>query len=165
MSSRPPFWRGRRGLALVCPALLAVSCVASPGIRPGSDEGPPPVESIGRFEVSSAAVSRGIIVPTRCDAGDGEQFLGGDLRDESLGVTVRLVVDPLYGPALRVYDTRAPFERSVLFFEEECERFELSLVPTGEEINSIVVRELELEVDCENEEGATIYGRAAARCD
>ena len=163
--SPPLLRRGPRpGFALALLPFLVAGCAASSGLSAGGDEGPP-AEGIGRFEVSSVAVSRGIIVPTRCDSGDTEQFLGGDLLDESLGLSVRLVVDPLYGPALRVYDTRAPFERSVLFFEEECEKFDMSLEPTGEEVNSVIVRDLELDVDCENEDGATIYGRAAARCE
>ena len=159
-----PFPSRRRWLVFALLPFVVASCAASSGVSAGGDESPP-AAGIGRFEVSSAAVSRGVIVPTRCDAGDTEQYLGGDLQDEELGVAVRLVVDPLYGPALRVYDTRAPFERSVLFFEEECERFELSLEPTGEEVNSVIVRDFELDVDCENEDGATIYGHAAGRCD
>ena len=42
----------------------------------------------------------------------------------------------------------------------------MSLAETGTTVNNIVERRLELEVDCENEDGATIRGSAAAaRCD
>jgi len=162
MTLIPESRRGGAGIALGFLSLLLGGCMASSPTGRSGDAAPG--DGIGRFEVSSAAVSRGVIVPTRCEAGDHENFLGGDLRDDSLGITVRLVVDPLYGPALRVYDTSAPFERAVLFFEEECERFEMRLDRAGFRVDNASVRDLELEVDCENEDGATIFGRAAARC-
>ena len=79
---------------------------------------------------------------------------------------MRLVIAPLYGPALRIYDADAPFDRSVLFFRDECTTFEMELGETGATVNNIVERSLELQVDCENEDGATIRGSASvARCD
>ena len=54
----------------------------------------------------------------------------------------------------------------MLFFRDECTTFEMELGETGATVNNIVERSLELEVDCENEDGATIRGSASvARCD
>lgn len=125
-----------------------------------------PGKRLGSFEVASIGAPRGTIAPATCVAGDHELFLGADLVDPDTHLVVRLVVDPLDGPALRVYDADAPFERSVLFFRDECTTFGMELGETGTMVNNIVERRLELEVECENEDGATIRGSAAvARCD
>ncbi|MEO8195457.1 MAG: hypothetical protein ABI689_01915 [Thermoanaerobaculia bacterium] len=121
---------------------------------------------LGRFEVASIGAPPGTITPTTCIVGDHELFLGADLVDPKSNLVVRLVVDPLAGPALRVYDADSPFDRSVVFFRDECTTFRMKLEDTGTMVNNIVERRLDLKVECENEDGATIRGSAAvARCD
>ncbi len=149
------------------PALLGCFSTApglaahSAGQGSGESQG-----ALGSFEVASVGAPPGRIAPASCVAGDRELFLGADLVDPGTKLVVRLVIDPLDGPALRIYDADAPFDRSVLFFREDCATFELDLEPTGWIVNDIVVRRLELKVDCENETGATIRGSASAgRCD
>lgn len=152
----------RTGIAgLVLVLLFAFACSST---RPpaATGEGGVSGPALGEFTVTSPGGARGTVTPTVCLAGDRELFLGADLVDGSAGLIVRLVVDPLEGPILRVFDRAAPFERSVLFFREGCASFELSLEETGWTINDLPVRRLELAIDCESEEGAAIAGRAAA---
>jgi hypothetical protein len=145
---------------------LAACASAHPGAATAAGEGESGDDSVvAHFEISSSGLARGEITPTHCNAGDLSHFLGADLVDDGLGLAVRLVIDPLYGPALRVFDLNQPYERSVIFFEEECERFDLDFEPTGWMINEVEVRDLTLEVDCMNEDGATISGAAHGRCD
>lgn len=123
-------------------------------------------ERLGSFEVASIGAPPGTIAPATCVVGDHELFLGADLVDPDSHLVVRLVIDPLDGPALRVYDADEPFDRSVLFFRDECTAFAIDLAETGSMVNNIVERRLELEVECENEDGATIRGSVTvARCD
>ena len=123
-------------------------------------------QRLGSFEVASIGAPPGTIAPVTCVVGDHELFLGADLVDPDTNLVVRLVVDPLDGPALRVYDADEPFDRSVLFFRDECTAFAMDLAETGSMVNNIVERRLELEVECENEDGATIRGSVTvARCD
>ena len=104
--------------------------------------------------------------PAACIVGDHALFRGAALVDPESNLVARLVVDPSDGPALRVYDADEPFDRSVLFFRDECMVFTMELEETGTMVNNIVERRLELEVECENEDGATIRGSASvARCD
>lgn len=121
---------------------------------------------LGSFDVASIGAPPGTISPASCGAGDHELFLGADLVDPDTRLVVRLVVDPIDGPVIRVYDADAPFDRSVVFFRDECTTFTMDLAETGTMVNNIVERRLELEIECENADGATIRGRAsAARCD
>jgi hypothetical protein len=157
--------RAQLPLLLLLAAFPGCLSVNSGGAT-GTAEGEPESGSLrARFEVSTSGLARGVIAPTRCDAGDLSHFLGADLVDDRLGLAVRLVVDPLYGPALRVFDTNEPYERSVVFFEEECERFELDFESTGWIVNDVQVRDLSLDVDCMNADGATLAGTASGRCD
>lgn len=162
-----PTARGARiSLLLACPLLLgcfggATGLRATPAdpVKPDTDAESAP---LGRFEVASIGAPPGTIAPRTCLAGDHELFLGADLVDPESGLVVRLAIDPLYGPALRVFDEDEPFDRSVLFFREECTTFGMDFGETGASINGVTVRSLELDVDCENEEGAVIRGRATA---
>ncbi len=167
---------GRRG-GMRC-AVLAVGIVgtaalpgcfaAATGLAAATGAGGPdgPGERLGSFDVASIGAPPGTIAPTTCIVGDHDLFLGADLVDRDSNLVVRLVIDPLAGPAVRVYDADAPFDRSVLFFRDECTTFGMELAETGSMVNNIVERSLELEIECENEDGATIRGSAsAARCD
>jgi hypothetical protein len=129
----------------------------------GSDR---PTSPLGRFEVASLGAPHATIAPTSCLSGEHDVFLGADLFDPETHLVVRLAIDPLHGPALRVYDADEPFDRTVLFFRDECPIFDMTLERTGYMVNDIVIRSLDLEVECENEDGATIRGSAtASRCD
>ena len=168
-----PGGRARQG-GLRCAALAGGIVVAlglpgcfssATGLAPAHAAGEPG-QRLGTFEVASLGAPPGTIAPASCVAGDHELFLGADLVDPDAHLVVRLVIDPLDGPALRIYDADAPFDRSVLFFRDECTTFGMELEETGTMVNNIVERSLELEVDCENEDGATIRGSASvARCD
>lgn len=156
---------GRLVGVLSMSTLLAGCTTSATGLEPSTADGGSEA-ALGSFDVASIGAPPATIRPTACQAGDHELFLGADLVDPATGMVVRLVIDPLDGPALRVYDSDAPFDRTVLFFREECSQFDMTLGETGTIVNNIVERTLELEVDCENELGATIRGRArAASCD
>lgn len=154
------------GTALALAPLLLGCFSSAPGLGMATAGGGPgdATARLGSFEVASLGAPHGTIAPTTCVTGDRQVFLGADLIDPDTHLVVRLVVDPLAGPALRVYDADAPFDRSVLFFREECTTFEMKLGETGWKIDDVLVRRLELEIECENEDGATIRGSAAARC-
>ncbi|MEO7973204.1 MAG: hypothetical protein ABIU84_06410 [Thermoanaerobaculia bacterium] len=150
------------GLAI---APLLLGCFsAAPGLGAATAGATPDREGdrLGNFAVASIGSPPGTIRPSACIVGDHELFLGADLVDPDTQLVVRLVVDPLAGPALRVYDSTEPFDRTVLFFRDECATFKMDLEETGTIVNNIVLRKLALEVDCENEEGATIRGNASA---
>ena len=154
---------------LALPTLPLLGCASSsnPGLDSSTAGGKadPDAPRLGSFTVASIGAPPGTIEPTQCLAGDNELFLGVDLVDPATRLVVRLVIDPLAGPALRVFDSGARFDRSVLFFREECTIFSMDFGSTGWIVDDIIVRRIELEVECENEDGATIRGRVSAeRC-
>lgn len=153
---------------VLAPAIAALGCFTTRPAAVAGEAGGSTGSAIalGEFDVTSPGGASGTLTPTTCASGDRELFLGADLTDERSGLVVRLVIDPLDGPIVRVYDREAPFERTVLFFRDECDTFESSLEETGWIVNDIRVRRVTLALDCENEEGAAIAGRAhAEHCD
>lgn len=163
----PPRFAAALAFALA-PSIAALGCLSvHPAAVAGeAGSGPGSASALGQFAITSPGGASGTVAPTSCTSGDRELFLGVDLTDERSGLVVRLVVDPLDGPVVRVYDRDAPFDRTVLFFRDECETFESSLEETGWIVNDVRVRRVTLDLDCENEEGAAISGRAHAdHCD
>ena len=120
---------------------------------------------LGSFTVSSDRLGHLTVSPSSCTAGDRQFFLGGDFEDEKSGIVARLVVDPLEGPAVRVFATAAPFEKTAVFRSPECRVFHFSLDATGWRINRIRDYRLSLDLDCSNKEGDTLTGKvSAAHC-
>jgi len=111
----------------------------------GADSGQP----LGRIEVESSALGSLTLAPDSCSSGDLQSFLGGDFADSASATVVRLVVDPLDGPAVRVFNAGAPFDGDVVFRRPECAVFHFSMDSTGWRVNDVYDYRITLEVDCE----------------
>jgi len=143
--------------------LLGLGCFSSRPIAsgtPGDSAGQPP--GLGSVRLSSEVLGRVAISPAQCTSGAREQFLGADLSDPTSGLVIRLVVDPLDGPAVRVFSASDPFERSVVFRRPECRVFHFSLDSTAWRINDIQDYQVSLDLDCVGETGDTLEGKASA---
>lgn len=150
--------RARAGaVGLVSVGLL--SCFSTkPTAKPGASGQPEPG---GSFTVSTKALGHLTLAPSSCVAGDRQLFLGADFPDEKAGAVVRLVVDPLEGPAVRVYASGAPFDKSTVFRRSDCPVFHFSLDSTDWRINHVQDYHVSLELRCATAEGETIEGRVA----
>ncbi len=139
-------------------SLLAASCFSSKptAVNPESATG-----SLGSIAVSSARLGDLTVSPTLCMSGARQYFLGGDFVDEKGGAVVRLVVDPISGPAVKVFSADAPFDKSVAFRRDECSVFHFSLDSTGWRINRIDDYRLTLNVDC-SRPGESVRGAVSA---
>ncbi len=116
--------------------------------------------SLGSFRSSGPVLGARVLAPKICTTGEGQQFLGFDLYDEDSGVVARLVVDPVNGPVARVFDAKAPFDRSVVFRRSECRTFHFSIDATGWRIDRIDELRVSLELDCTLPSGDAITGSA-----
>jgi hypothetical protein len=142
-------------------AIMTVGCFSSQFTPPDRKGAAGEPQSLDPFDFSSAALGHWLISPSSCTAGDRELFLGADLFDDSAAVVIRLVVDPLDGPAVRVFAKAAPFENSVIFRRSECRVFHFSLESTGWRINEVQDYRLSLDLDCASKNGDTIKGRVS----
>jgi len=90
-----------------------------------------------------------------CSSGDLQQFLGVDLVDRKAGAFVRLVMDPLEGPRLRVA-FRETGTRGLVLGPEQCSRLEAAARPTGWEVNTVRDVSGFVDAECTGGEGETI---------
>jgi hypothetical protein len=147
-------------LTLILCVLSCGGCFSARSIDSASGSTGEP-EMLGSFALASDRLGHLTVAPTTCTAGDRQFFLGGDFEDEKAGVIVRLVVDPLEGPAARVFASATPFEKTVVFRRAECRVFHFSLDTTGWRINQIQDYRLALELDCSSKDGDSIIGKVS----
>jgi hypothetical protein len=148
--------------ALVWPAgsvALLAGCLSGRPVG-GSRVASAPPSALGSFTVTSGTLGNSVLAPTACSAGDRELFLGADLSSSDSDLVVRLVVDALDGPAVRVFAATAPFDRTVVFRRSECGVFHFSLDSTGWRVNDRYDYRLTLQLDC-SRNGESIAGSAS----
>lgn len=143
--------------ALSC--LIIAGCFTSRPIDATSSSQPTP-QSLGSLVLTSESLGHLTIEPTACVAGARQSFLGGDFEDQKSGMVIRLVVDPLDGPAVRAFASATPFDKSLVFRRSECRTFHFSLETTGWRINDIQDYRLSLDVDCARE-SESIQGKVS----
>jgi hypothetical protein len=145
-------------------ALAATLSLASSGCFTGAPflDDAKSAGPLGTFQLTSAAIGSRTISPGVCLAGDRSFFLGADLEDATAGVVVRLAIDPVDGPAIRVFDRSAVFDKSVVFRRPECRTFHFSDESTMWRINDVQDYKFSLELDCSNKAGDSLVGKASA---
>lgn len=67
----------------------------------------------------------------RCSSGDLEYFLGVDLADVTGSALVRVVIDPLDGPRVRIVLRHGDVRERVVLGPDQCRRLEADVRPTG----------------------------------
>jgi hypothetical protein len=72
-----------------------------------------------------------------CRSGDREYFLGVDLADDAGGARIRLAIDPIDGPRLRVAQGAGESRQVRIFDRRTCDPFEVDLRPTGWRVNRV----------------------------
>jgi hypothetical protein len=82
-----------------------------------------------------------------CRSGDLAHFLGVDLEDRQGGAVVRLVIDPIDGPRVRLVHGRGEARQRLDLVPSRCRRFEADVRPTGWIVNT--VRDVSGSVDAE----------------
>ena len=121
----------------------------------------PSQHELGSLRLSSRQLGQITLEPTSCLAGDRQLFLGADFVDASRSTVLRLVVDPLDGPAVRVFSSAEPFDKAIVFRRADCAVFHFSLDTTGWRVNDVNDYRVTLQLDCDRD-GETLKGSAAA---
>jgi hypothetical protein len=124
-------------------------CASVPGAIVGAEK------VNGSLGVSGPTFGEMQLPVTQCASGEHQVFLGGDFSGQG-PVVVRLAIDPLSGPGVRVFDSTAPFGKSFVVRQAECEHFHFSLARSGWQINDVWVLQMTLDIDCSTPEGDAI---------
>jgi len=144
--------RAARRLALLAVALL---CCCEP-----LPTAPPEGTVVGRFNTRLSKMDLEAFDTTTCESGEHQSFLGADLRAAENGPVVRIVIDPLTGPAVRVFDPADPARRTATYRRNDCRKFEVELEDTGWKVNELRDYRVTLDIQCEHGNGSYLAGSA-----
>jgi hypothetical protein len=95
--------------------------------------------------------------PSACLSGDHFYFLGVDLKDPVADAVVRVVVDPLEGPILRLTSPTGVLRLD----RNSCSTFRVSIDPTGWRVNHVRDFSGSLDLDCVTGSAAHVSGSVA----
>jgi hypothetical protein len=147
-------------LTLVASSLLLTGCLTGHPVAESASTAGSQSQVLGSFEVESPSLGKQTLTATGCTSGDRQFFLGGDFTAQNSELVLRLVVDPLEGPGVRLFSASAPFDNSVVFRRSECRVFHFSLDTTGWRVNGVYDYRLTVDFDC-SRAGETIRGKAS----
>jgi len=94
-----------------------------------------------------------------CKSGDREYFLGVDLADREEQAIVRLVIDPMDGPRLKVVLASAGSRTTMSLGSSSCRRLEARIEPTGWRVNRVRDFSGSIEADCTSDKGLEVVAR------
>lgn len=125
--------------------LLAAGCVKTRVASSKIPAAPPSIDSASLF-VGDLHYPLDV-----CRSGDLGYFLGADLEDRRGGAAIRVVMDPLEGPRLRVVLGAGAERRDVVLGPSQCRSFDADVRHTGWHVNT--VRDVSGFVDAECTDG------------
>lgn len=105
----------------------------------------------GRIPGATLSVGGQDYVLAVCRSGDREYFLGVDLADREGQAAVRVLIDPMDGPRLRVALESTGGRKSMVLGPSSCRRLEARIEPTGWRVNRVRDFDGSLEADCAGE--------------
>jgi len=91
-----------------------------------------------------------------CQSGDRDYFSGVDLRDETRQAVVRLVIDPMDGPRLKVMDGGQGSARTLTLGRSSCRTLEAEVEPTAWRVNRVRDVNGLLEAECTGDGGVEV---------
>ena len=110
----------------------------------------------GRTPGATLSVGGQDYVLAVCRSGDREYFLGVDLADREGQAAVRVLVDPMDGPRLKVVLAGTGGRKSMALAASSCRRLEATIQPTGWRVNRVRDFGGSLEADCTGEAGLEV---------
>jgi hypothetical protein len=137
---------GRAALAVVFAGLSSACAVGQTFTRPALVSGSLVFEAPG-----TAALT---LQPSACRSGHEGYFLGADLWSEEADAVVRVVIDPVSGPVVRVTRGGA----SYVMAGPACEALTALVAPTGWTVNTVREVQGRLVLDCTAPDGERVHG-------
>jgi hypothetical protein len=107
-----------------------------------------PALADGRMEGATLSIGGQPYELAICRSGDREYFLGVDLADRADRAALRVVIDPMDGPRLRVVLKGAGERKDVVLGRDSCRRLEATIQPTGWWVNRVRDFGGSLDADC-----------------
>jgi hypothetical protein len=94
-----------------------------------------------------------VLTPSHCYSGAREYFHGVDLVDPSSHTLLRVVVDPILGPRLRLVEGGDGEPRVTLLDREQCRVLDAEVDPTAWRVNHVRDVSGHLRLECRGGDG------------
>ena len=130
--------------------LLLAGCASAPR--------PKPSEATNAVAISGPTLGTVEIQPTSCASGNRWVFFGAQAVDERAGIGIRLVIDPITGPVVRIFKFADDGVSSIVLRRRDCTKFEAEFGRTGKSVNFVEEVKLSLDLDCKSEAGDFVVG-------
>lgn len=150
-------------LALIIGVSISLSCHSGKAFSK-LDSQSSKSQALGSFMITSKVLGNSVFTPSVCDSGDRQYFLGSDFKDQSSAIVLRLLVDPLHGPAVRMFSSEKPFDQSVVFHRSDCKVFQFSLDSTGWQLNDVYDYRVALQLDCSRDDESISGSASSPHC-
>ena len=124
----------------------------------GCASAPPPPPPTDHFLLSGPTLGTRELHPGACYSGEHFVFLGAQVVDPQSKTEARLVIDPVTGPVVRVFESEHGDESSIILRRKDCKVFETGLDRTGSWTNGISEVSLTLRLDCRTRHGDVVRG-------
>lgn len=137
-------------------ALVSVGCASgtkAAGARPA------PSQSTNAVAFTGPSLGNGELFTNQCISGGRFDFRGVDVADGNTKevLVLRLVIDPLEGPAVRLFrDSESG--PSMILRKADCETFVYELGSTGKSVNFVTEMKVSLQLDCHTKAGDVVVG-------
>jgi len=138
--------------------LFASGCIST---GPGAGQGRREPATTGSITLSGPTFGDVTLAPGSCRSGEHEVFLGADFSSPGSDLVVRLVVDPLEAPGVRIFDRNDRSGKTLVLRKADCAGFEVSLGRKGWQLNDVYVLEAHIQLDCSLPGGDRVEGRVA----
>ena len=121
---------------------------------------PTPSEATNAVAFAGPTLGNGELKTNQCQSGERRSFLGIDAYDQNTKevLVLRLVVDPIYGPVVRLFKD-SDSGPSLVLRKSDCSTFDYQLEGPGNSVNFVNEMKFAIHLDCRGPKGDTVVGQ------
>ena len=143
-------------IALVLFVTLTLAGCASSRVKRPEPSGP---SNVVAFAGPTLGSEKQELYVNHCHSGENRGFSGADMFDDRTKevLVLRLVIDPLEGPAVRLFK-ESESGPSVVLRKSDCRTFKYTMEGTGRLVNFVPEVRVSLQLDCRGSKGDYVVG-------
>lgn len=138
--------------------LMVAGCATGASAPAAAASSPSDATNVVTF--SGPTLGSGKLETNQCVSGGRMSFRGADLADQNTKevLVLRFVIDPLYGPAVRLFKDSEETGPSLVLRKSDCSTFDYTLEGTGSVVNFVEEIQFGLHLDCRGPKGDRLVG-------
>ncbi|HEX3125838.1 MAG TPA: hypothetical protein VH394_00765 [Thermoanaerobaculia bacterium] len=120
---------------------------------------PKPSQATNAVAFAGPTLGNGELKTNQCQSGSRRSFLGVDAYDQNTKevLVLRLVIDPIEGPVVRLYKD-SDSGPSLVLRKSDCSTFDYTLESTGSIVNFVSEMKFGIRLDCRGPKGDQVVG-------